>query len=769
MPQRIKNTLHNNPDSNVKIPEIHKRFHGGNWQIDVDLRDFIQKNYKPYTGGNEFLAPATKRTRKVFDQTKKLLRTEFKRGGIYDIDTRTPSTITSHTPGYIDRKNESIFGLQTNIPLMRAIKPKGGVQLIDSTCESYGYKLDPKVKDLYTNVIKNHNDAVFDIYYGWKEFFTPESHKLFRSKGIITGLPDNYGRGRIIGDYRRVALYGIDRLILEKQEELNDQCTYMNEENMLLREEAHKQIVALQEIKEMATTYGFDIGRPAEDTREAIQWLYFGYLASVKEQDGAAMSMGRIDAFIDIYAERDLRTKKYTEEEIQQFVDDFVIKLRLVRHLRAPEYNDLFAGDPTWVTCVLGGMGKDSRTLVTKTAFRMLHTLENLGPSPEPNLTILWSHSLPENFKNYACSIAIKSSSIQFENDELMRPIHGDDYGIACCVSAMTIGKQMQFFGARCNLPKLLLLAINQGRDEFDGDLIIENVPKLKHQKPLDYREVKKEFFHLMDWLCKKYVETMNIIHYSHDKYNYEAAEMALHDLKVHRFMAFGVAGISIVIDSLSAIKNAKVYPIRDKQGVAKDFEIIGEYPAFGNDIQQVDKIGEEVVSHFIKCLRKYPAYRKAEHTLSLLTITANVVYGHHTGATPDGRKSGEPFAPGANPMHNRDKSGALASLNSVAKFNYADCRDGISNTFSITPSTLGKSDEQRTGNLRGMLDGYFEKKGFHLNVNVLDKETLKDAMKHPEKYPQLTIRVSGYAVNFIKLTREQQEEVISRTFHKNF
>ncbi len=769
MPQRVKNLLPKNPDKNVKIPDIHKKFHPGNWQIDVNLRDFIQKNYKPYAGGKDFLAPPTKKTLKVFNQTKKLLRAEFKRNGIYGIDTKTPSTITSHKPGYVDRRNESIVGLQTDIPLVRAIKPRGGVQLIDSTCESYGYHLDPKVKDLYTNVIKNHNDAVFDIYYGWKDFFTPETHKLFRSKGIITGLPDNYGRGRIIGDYRRVALYGIDRLIAEKQEELNEQCTYMNEENMLLREEAHKQIVALQEIKEMAAAYGFDISEPAEDAKEAIQWLYFGYLAAVKEQDGAAMSMGRIDAFIDIYAEKDLRRGKYTESEIQQFIDDFVIKLRLVRHLRAPEYNDLFAGDPTWVTCALGGIGKDGRTLVTKTSFRFLRTLENLGPSPEPNLTILWSQNLPEKFKNYACEVSVASSSIQFENDELMRPLHGDDYGIACCVSAMTIGKQMQFFGARCNLPKLLLLAINQGRDEMDGELIVEGVPKLKYQKPLDYKEVKKEFFKLMDWLCKKYVETMNVIHYCHDKYNYESAEMALHDLKTHRFMAFGVAGISIVIDSLSAIKNAGVYPVRDAKGIAKDFKIIGTYPAFGNDLREVDKIGEEVVKQFIICLRKYPAYRNAEHTLSLLTITANVVYGHHTGSTPDGRKSGEPFAPGANPMHNRDKSGALASLNSVAKFHYEDCRDGISNTFSVTPSTLGKNNDQRTGNLRGMLDGYFGKNGFHLNVNVLNKETLQDAMKHPEKYPQLTIRVSGYAPNFIKLTTEQPQEVISRTFHKNF
>jgi len=538
---------------------------------------------------------------------------------------------------------------------------------------------------------------------------------------------------------------------------------------MHLREEAARQIEALQDLATMAKTYGFDITRPAEDTKEAIQWTYFGYLGAIKEQDGAAMSFGRIDAFFDIYAEKDLRRKKFTEKQIQEFIDQFVIKLRLARHLRVPEYNALFAGDPTWVTCVLGGIGKDDRPLVTKTSFRMLRTLENLGPAPEPNLTVLWSHHLPEGFKNYACNISIKSSSLQFENDELMRPVHGDDYGIACCVSAMEIGKEMQFFGARCNLPKLLLLAINQGRDEIDDELLVEGVPKLQHQKPLNYTEVKREFYKLIDWLCKKYVETMNIIHYSHDKYSYEAEQMALHDLQTHRFMAFGIAGISIVIDSLSAIRHAEVTPVRNKKGVAKSFKIKGDYPAFGNDDPKVDGLAKEITEKFIKTLRKYPAYRGAEHTVSLLTITANVVYGHHTGATPDGRAAGEPFAPGANPMHNRDKSGALASLNSVAKFPYANCRDGISNTFSITPSSLGKNKDQRINNLRGMLDGYFKKKGHHLNVNVLYRETLQDAMKNPAKYPQLTIRVSGYAVHFIKLTKEQQEEVISRTFHKKF
>ncbi|PIP66124.1 formate acetyltransferase [Candidatus Peregrinibacteria bacterium CG22_combo_CG10-13_8_21_14_all_44_10] len=766
---RIKNLIPKDPDKNIKIPKIHHAFKKGHWQIDVDVRNFIQLNYKPYKGDHKFLEKLSRNTKKVWKKIEKLQKTEFKRGGVYGIDTKTPSNIISHKPGYIDKSAEVIVGLQTDKPLVRAIKPKGGVRLVETACESYGYKLDPKVRELYSEHIKTHNDAVFDIYTGWKDFFTLEKHDLFRKKGIITGLPDNYGRGRIIGDYRRVALYGIDRLISEKFEEINDECTYMNEENMLLREEANKQIEALQQLKEMAASYGFDIGRPAEDTREAIQWTYFGYLGAVKEQDGAAMSFGRIDSFFDIYAERDLKSGKYTEKQIQEFVDNFVLKLRLVRHLRAPEYNSLFAGDPTWVTCVLGGMGKDGRPLVTKTSFRMLHTLENLGPAPEPNLTILWSHNLPQEFKDYACSISIDSSSIQFENDELMRPLHGDDYGIACCVSAMEIGKEMQFFGARCNLPKILLLAINEGRDEIDDELLVEGVPKLKSQKPLEYTEVKREFFHLIDWLCKKYVETMNVIHYSHDKYNYESEQMALHDLKIHRFMAFGIAGISIVIDSLSAIRYAKVTPVRNKKGVAKDFTIKGQYPAFGNDDDRADKMGIEITRKFIETLRKYGAYRNAEHTVSLLTITANVVYGHHTGATPDGRKAGEPFAPGANPMGGRDKSGALASLNSVAKFPYEYCRDGISNTFSITPGSLGKTDDQRINNLRGMMDGYFHKKGHHLNVNVLNRETLQDAMKNPAKYPQLTIRVSGYAVHFIKLTKEQQEEVISRTFHKNF
>ncbi|MFA6917626.1 MAG: pyruvate formate lyase family protein [Candidatus Gracilibacteria bacterium] len=759
----------------------------------ADVRDFIAQNYKPYDGDDRFLAGPTKNTEKVWDTAKKLIQKEFKNKGLLGVDASKVSTITSHSPGYIDKKHESIFGLQTDKPLIRAIKPGGGIKLVEKTLEDLGYKLDPKISEIYNKYVLTHNDAVFDMYKSWADFYTPAG-KFFRSEDIITGLPDNYSRGRIIGDYRRIALYGIDRLIEERKKDEQRLCgKYMDEEGQNKRTFFHKQIKALEDIKTMAAGYGFDIGKPARDTKEAIQWLYFGYLAAVKEQDGAAMSMGRIDAFIDIYAEKDLHSKKYSEAEIQQFVDDFVIKLRVVRHLRHPEYNALFAGDPTWITCVLGGMSVDSRVstlrpdrrgndkvpafagttggrhMVTKTSYRMLHTLKNLGPAPEPNLTILWSQNLPENFKKYAAKVSIDSSSLQFENDDLMRPLHGNDYAIACCVSAMTVGKQMQLFGARCNLPKLLLLLINGGKNEFTKNLVIKDLPSLKHKEILDYKEVSERFFKLMDWLAKKYVETMNIIHYSHDHYNYENSEMALHDAEIHRFMAFGIAGLSIVADSLSAIKYAKVTPVYNNDGIATDFKIEGDFPCFGNNDDRVDKIAVEVCKKFITALRKYPTYKNAEHTLSILTITSNVVYGKHTGATPDGRKAFEPFAPGANPMHGRDKNGALASLNSVAKIPYEYCRDGISNTFSITPQTLGKTEKIRVENLVDMLDGYFAKKGFHLNVNVINRETLEDAMKKPWKYPQLTIRVSGYAVNFIKLTEEQQKEVISRTFHKKF
>ena len=743
-------------------------FKKGPWQNNINVRDFILKNYSEYKGDESFLAKPTKNTKKVWKKTKKLLNKEFKKGGVLDVDIKKSSTITSHGPGYINQKFESIVGLQTEKPLVRALKANGGIRLAEKTCETLGYKPDPDLHEIYTKYLTTHNDAVFDIYKHWQDFVTPDG-KFFRSEGIITGLPDNYSRGRVIGDYRRIALYGIDRLIEERNADEQRICTYMNEENIRKRIVFHKQLKALKDIKKMAESYGFDISGPAKDTKEAIQWIYFGYLAAVKEQDGAAMSMGRIDAFIDIFAHRDLESGKYTEDEIQQFVDDFVIKLRIVRHLRHPQYNALFAGDPTWITCVLGGMKDKKKSLVTKTAFRLLHTLTNLGPAPEPNLTILWSKNLPDGFKSYSSGVAAESSSLQFESDELMRAYHGNDYAIACCVSGMAVGKEMQFFGARCNLPKLLLLLINQGRNEMTGNLIIDKMKPLKNRKVLDYNEVSRRFYTLMDWLAKKYVETMNVIHYSHDHYHYENSQMALHDPEIHRFMAFGMAGMSIVADSLSAMKYAKVSPVYNKKGIATSFKIKGKYPAFGNNDDRVDKIAVNICKRFTKALRKYPTYKDAEHSLSLLTITANVVYGKKTGATPDGRKKGEPFAPGANPMHNRDKKGALASLNSIAKLPYDYCRDGISNTFSITPQTLGKDEYVRKENLSQMLDGYFEKGGHHININVIDRDVLEDAMKKPWKYPQLTIRVSGYAVNFIKLTEEQQKEVISRTFHKKF
>lgn len=752
----------------LRIPQIHKKFRKGKWLTEINVRDFIQQNYTPYTGGSTFLQAPTRRTQKLFKKVQKLLKKEFKRGGVFRIDADIPSSITSHGPGYVDKKREIIFGLQTDEPLKRAIKPYGGVKLVEKACEAYGYKLNKRVKEAFDKYVRTHNDAVFNVYKNWRDFYTPD-HKMLRQTGIITGLPDNYGRGRIIGDYRRIPLYGIDRLIEEKLKEQEEMCVFMDEKSVRLREEVADQIRALSDIKVMAQSYGFDVSRPAENTKEAVQWLYFAYLAAVKEQDGAAMSFGRIDAFLDVYAEADLKSGKFKEIEIQEIIDDFVMKLRMVRHLRHPLYNELFAGDPTWITCSISGMGQDKRPLTTKMSFRILHTLSNLGPAPEPNMTVLWSVSLPDKFKEFASRISVESSSIQFESDDLMRPFHGDDYGIACCVSAMTLGKQMQFFGARCNLPKLLLLAINEGRDELDGSLVVNGVPKLKSYTVLNYEEVKEIFLNLMKWLAKRYVETMNLIHYMHDHYNYEKSEMALHDTDLHRFMAFGVAGASIVSDSLSAMKYTKVKAIRDKNGIAKDFEIKGAFPCFGNDDDKVDKIYIESVREFIKCLKQNRTYRNAEHTLSLLTITSNVVYGKETGATPDGRKAFEPFAPGANPMHNRDTKGALASLNSVAKIPYKYCRDGISNTFSITPATLGKTSEGRVKNLKAMLDGYFKKGGHHINVNVIRKEVLEDAMKKPYKYPNLTIRVSGYAVHFIKLTKEQQEEVISRTFHKNF
>ncbi len=732
----------------------------------VDVRGFIQKNYRPYLGDDSFLTGSTAKTNAVWERVKSLLVEEHKKGGVLDVDVKTISSITAHAPGYIDKENESIFGLQTDAPLKRAIKPKGGWRVVDKACEEHGYALDPEVKEIYSKYATSFNDAVFNIYKYWDGFHM-ENGDLFRKKGIITGLPDNYARGRIIGDSRRVALYGVDALIKDKQDFLKHFTEEMNAPNLQLREEISWQIKALNDLKTMAQSYGFDIGKPATNVQEAIQWIYFGYLGTVKEQDGAAMSIGRLDTFIDIYAERDLKNKVFTESEIQQFIDDFIIKLRIVRHLRPSEYDEIFAGDPTWVTCSMGGIGQDKRPLVTKTSYRLLHSLYNLGPAPEPNLTVLWSKNLPEGYKRFVTKASIDTCSLQFENDDLMRPYYGDDYAIACCVSAMKMGKQMQYFGARCNLPKTLLLAINGGKDEIDGTEAAPHVRKLKNKTVLDYKEVKSVFYETLDWLADIYVKTMNTIHYMHDRYYYENLEMALHDSEVYRFMAFGASGISIVADSLAAIKFAKVKAIRDKDGIARRFEITGTFPEYGNDDDRVDKIAVEVVNAFIKKLKKHKLYRANEHSLSLLTITSNVMYGKHTGATPDGRAASTPFAPGANPMHGRDNHGAIASLNTVAKMPYSCCRDGISNTFSVIPKTLGKSSDDQVGNLKGLLEGYFQKGGFHLNVNVLNRETLEDAMEHPEKYPQLTIRVSGYAVHFIRLTREQQKEVIARTFHE--
>lgn len=784
-----KKTTKNKSLSKDANLDPYRVFNDGNWSKNIDVRDFIYRNYSVYEGDDSFLAKPTTKTKKVWDKIVQLTKKEVEKGGILDIDVKTASSITSHKNGYIDKENESIVGLQTEKPLKRAIKPGGGVRLVEKTLADLGYKISPEIHKVFTEFVKTHNDGVFDMYLNWENFRTPDG-ELLRSHGIITGLPDNYSRGRIIGDYRRIALYGVDRLIKEKKNDEKKLFKYMNEENIRSRTFLHKQIKALKDIKVMADSYGFDLSKPAVDTKEAIQWLYFGYLAAVKEQDGAAMSMGRIDAFIDVYAQRDLDEKRYTESEVQQFIDDFVIKLRIVRHLRHPEYDALFAGDPTWITCAIGGMsihhvvdyknprkGKRVnkiygsefvlRPLVTKTSFRLLHTLINLGPAPEPNLTVLWSEHLPYNFKKFSTKIAIQSSSLQFENDDIMRPYHSDDYGIACCVSSMTIGKQMQFFGARANLAKLLLLSINEGKNEENGELVVEGVTPLVNKDKLDYHEVAQKFYKLMDWLSEIYVQTMNIIHFMHDEHHYENSQMGLHDTEIHRFMAFGFAGLSVVADSLSAIKYADVKPVYDKNGIAVNFKVEGEYPSFGNDDDRVDEIAVEVCRKFINSLRKYPTYKDAEHTLSILTITSNVVYGKHTGATPDGRKKHEPFAPGANPMHGRDKMGALASLNSVAKIPYKYCRDGISNTFSIVPDALGKNDDIRIQNLVSMLDGYFRKNAHHINVNVINREMLEDAMNNPEKYPQLTIRVSGYAVHFIKLTKEQQREVIDRTFHE--
>lgn len=735
-------------------------FKGETWKTQINVADFIKENYTEYTGDDKFLSPASKKTQKVMVRVNKLLAKELKKG-LLDVELKRLSGINSFKPGYIDRKNEVIVGLQTDKPLKRIVNVYGGHRTAIKALTAYNKKLDKKLEWIFSEgVRKTHNDGVFSVY-------TKEIRKA-RSAGLITGLPDAYGRGRIIGDYRRVALYGIDRLISEKQNELfvEPLLSIDSEEQIRLREEVSEQIKALGKMKKMAQGYGYDISLPAKDAKEAFQWTYFAYLAGVKENNGAAMSLGRVSSFLDIYIERDLKNGTLSEQLAQELVDQFIIKLRLVRHLRTPEYDEVFAGDPTWVTEAIGGMLNDKKSLVTKNSFRFLHTLINLEPSPEPNLTVLWSNNLPMNFKRYCAKISILTDSIQYENDDIMRPIYGSDYAIACCVSAMAIGKQMQFFGARCNLVKALLYSINGGIDEKSGKQVVDGV-EIITDEILDYEKVKAAYFNCLDKIAKTYVDAMNIIHYMHDKYAYEAGQMALHDTYVERLMAFGMAGLSVATDSLSAIKYAKVKPIRNDQGIAVDFEIDGDFPKYGNDNDDVDNIAVEISKAFISSLKKNKLYRNALHTLSALTITSNVMYGKKTGSSPDGRKAGEPFAPGANPMHGRDSSGALASLNSVAKIPYCDvCQDGISNTFSILPNALGKTQKDRITILVGILDGYFKQKAQHLNVNVLNREKLIDAMKNPNKYPNLTIRVSGYAVNFNKLSRAHQEEVISRTFH---
>lgn len=738
-----------------------RSFNAGHWEEQVDVNDFIARNITPYEGDDSFLAGPTAATMSLWETVLDLMRKERDNGGVLDIDLNTISSIVSHKPGYIDRDLEQIVGLQTDAPLKRSVQPYGGIRMVEDACEAYGYELPADIIHTFTEYRKTHNQGVFDAY--------TDEMKLVRKAGVVTGLPDAYGRGRIIGDYRRVALYGVDRLVEEKKLDMKLLAKEAMSEGVIrAREEHAEQIRALGELKVMAASYGFDIGGPANNAKEAVQWLYFAYLGAIKEQNGAAMSLGRVSSFLDIYIERDIAAGELTELQAQELIDQFVMKLRLVKFLRTPDYNELFSGDPTWVTESIGGMGVDGRTRVTRNSFRFLHTLYNLGPAPEPNLTVLWSESLPEDFKAYCAKVSIDTSSIQYENDDLMRPEFGDDYGIACCVSAMRIGKQMQFFGARANLAKALLYAINGGVDEKLGVQVGPAVAPLTGEV-LDYEEVMQRYDQVMDWLAGIYMNTLNVIHYMHDKYCYERLEMALHDREIVRTMACGIAGLSVVADSLSAIKFTKVRPIRNEQGLAVDFELTGEYPQYGNNDARVDDIAVSLVETFMGKLRKHKAYRNAIPTQSVLTITSNVVYGKKTGSTPDGRKAGEPFAPGANPMHGRDRKGALASLGSVAKLPYACSLDGISNTFSIIPKALGKEEDSRSRNLVAVLDGYAKQGGHHLNVNVFNREQLLDAMEHPENYPQLTVRVSGYAVNFIKLTREQQLDVISRTFHGTF
>lgn len=735
-----------------------RTFTGGAWEKEINVRDFIQQNYTPYEGDGTFLKSATEDTKDLWQQVLALTKEEREKGGVLDMDTKIVSTITSHGPGYLNKDKEKIVGLQTDKPLKRSMQPYGGIRMAVKACEDNGYHVDPEVVEYFTAHRKTHNAGVFDAY-------TPEM-RACRSNHIITGLPDAYGRGRIIGDYRRAALYGVDRLIEEKEEEKATTRSIMYSDVIREREELSEQIRALKMLKELARIYGCDISGPAENILEATQALYFAYLAAVKEQNGAAMSLGRTSTFLDIYAERDLKEGTYTESQIQEIIDQFIMKLRLVCFARTPDYNQIFAGDPTWVTESIGGMGLDGRPLVTKMSFRYLHTLDNLGAAPEPNLTVLWSSRLPESFKEYCAEISIRHSAIQYENDDVMRPVHGDDYGIACCVSSMRIGKEMQFFGARANLAKCLLYAINGGVDEISGQQV---GPKFRPitSEYLNYDEVMEKYRDMMKWLAGVYVNALNIIHYMHDKYSYERLQMALHDKEVRRWFATGIAGFSVVADSLSAIRYAKVKPVRNEQGIAVDFEIEGDFPKYGNDDDRADRIAQDVLHTFMQYIKGNHTYRGGVPTTSILTITSNVSYGKNTGSTPDGRKAGEAFAPGANPMHGRDTNGAVASMATVAKMPFMDAQDGISNTFSIVPDALGKNGNA-TKNLVALLDGYAAKGGHHLNVNVFNRDTLLDAQKHPEKYPQLTIRVSGYAVNFIKLTKEQQDEVISRTFHQN-
>ncbi|WP_299537780.1 formate C-acetyltransferase [uncultured Streptomyces sp.] len=732
-------------------------FKGGLWRDAIDVRDFVQQNYTPYEGDGSFLAGPTARTTAVWEKLLGMFPEEMARG-VHDVDVRTPSRIDAFRPGYIDADRDLIVGLQTDAPLKRAIMPNGGWRMVEGALNAYGYEADPEVREIYTHLRKTHNEGVFDAY-------TPEI-RACRSSGIITGLPDAYGRGRIIGDYRRIALYGVDRLIADKELDKAELAGQWATENVIRdREETSEQIKALRELKAMAMSYGYDISGPARTGREAVQWLYFGYLGAVKEQNGAAMSIGRIDSFLDVYLQRDIDAGLITEAQAQEFVDDFVIKLRIVRFLRTPEYDELYSGDPTWVTWSMAGMGEDGRPLVSRTTFRALQTLYNLGPAPEPNLTVLWSPRLPEGFKAFASQVAIDTSAPQFESDELMRPKYGDDTAIACCVSAMAMGKQMQFFGARVNVAKALLYAINGGRDEKSGKLVVEGFEPITDEY-LDIETLAPRYDAMLDWLAQTYVHALNVIHYMHDKYAYERLEMALHDRHVLRTMACGIAGLSVAADSLSAVKHARVRVVRDETGLAVDYEIEGDYPAYGNNDDRADTLARDLVHGFMDKIRKHPTYRDAVHTQSVLTITSNVVYGKKTGNTPDGRRSGEPFAPGANPMNGRDEHGYIASALSVAKLPYDDAEDGISLTNTITPDALGRTPEDRVRNLSGVLDGFMAGNGFHMNVNVLDRATLEDAMEHPENYPQLTIRVSGYAVNFVRLTREQQLDVINRTFH---